>query len=258
MTFTASLRSELLKIKRTSIIYLILIAAFVIPFILVFDHGSTDPSKPPNGWDNFYKDGFKVFVFAFLQLFFVLISTLLMQLEVRNNAWKQVLASPQSFFHILLAKFVVMQLLALGFILVFNVYMILSAALLDAIYEIDFLAYLDRWPELLKINLMAFGSTMGISALSFWLALRYKNFIAPMAMGFLLWFIGPIAAFELKWPHMDKYISTIPFTILSERYENESLLHQMLSIGYAVLFFSIAYLEFTFQRMSLRSLWRRG
>lgn len=257
MTFTTSLRSEFLKIKRTSILYLILIAAFVIPFILVFDHGLPDPNHPPNGWDNFYQEGFMVFVFLFLQLFFVLVSTLLMQIEVRNNAWKQVLTSPQSFFHILSDKFVVMQLLAVAFIVVFNVYMILSAALLDVIYGIDFIAYLERWPELLKLNLMAYGSTLGINALSFWLALRSKNFVAPIAVGFLLWLIGPIVAFELKWPYMDMYVSAIPFSILSKRFANEPMFHQLLSIGYAMLFFGIAYLEFTLQRIPLRSIWRR-
>ena len=95
MIFIASLRSEFLKTKRTSVIYLVLIAAFLIPFVMVFDHGSADPAKPANGWDNYYREGFMVFAFIFLPFFFLLTSTLLMQIEVRNNGWKQVLASPQ-------------------------------------------------------------------------------------------------------------------------------------------------------------------
>src|SRR6187455_1549716 len=116
MTFTASLRSEFLKIKRTSVIYLMLITAFIIPLVQLFDYGLPDSGKPINGWDQFYKEGFMVFVFVFLPLFFVLASTLLMQLEIKNHAWKQVLASPQPFFHILLAKFTVMQVLAIAFL----------------------------------------------------------------------------------------------------------------------------------------------
>ncbi|GHN02400.1 hypothetical protein WSM22_38890 [Cytophagales bacterium WSM2-2] len=231
-----------------------MIAASVIPFVLVFDYGLPDPNHPANGWDNFYREGFMAFVFVFLQLFFVLGSTLIMQIEVRNNAWKQVLASPQSFFHILSAKFVVVQLLALVFIVVFNVYMILCAAVLDVIYDLDYAAYMQRWPELINLNLMAYGSTMGISALGFWLALRFKNFVAPVAIGFLLWMIGPIVAIELKWPHMDMYVSAIPFTIVSKRFEHEHTLHQLVSIGYTVLFFGIAYLEFAMERIGLKSL----
>ncbi|MCW5910851.1 MAG: ABC transporter permease [Cyclobacteriaceae bacterium] len=257
MTFTASLRSEFLKIKRTSVIYLILIAAFVVPFVLVFDHDIPAPNNPANGGDHFYSNGFKVFAFLFIPFFFILASTLLMQIEVRNHAWKQVLASPQSFLHILLAKFAVIQVLALVFLIVFNAYMVMGCALIDVIYGVDFLAYLDRWPELLKLNLMALGSTVGISVLSFWLALRYKNFIAPIAIGFLLWLIGPTAALELKWPHFDKYVFVLPFTIMVERFEDKRMFYQLLSMGYGVVFFGIAYFEFVLQRMPLRALWRK-
>lgn len=247
MTFTASLRSEFLKIKRTSIIYLVLIAAFVIPFVLAFDHDS-DPNNPANGWDNYYREGFMIFVFVFFPLFFVLASTLLMQIEIKNHAWKQVLASPQSFFHILLAKFAVIQVFALAFQVVFNVYMALGAAVTDMIFNADFLTYLERWQELLKLNLMAYGATIGVSALSFWLALRSKNFITPIAVGFLLWLFGPTIAFEFKWPHADKYVYALPFTIVSKRFEHEHVFHQILSIGYGILFMSIAYIEFVHQR----------
>lgn len=255
MKYTASLRSEFLKIKRTSVIYLILIAAFVIPLVMVFDHGSAEPDNP--GTDYFYREGFMVFVFVFLPFFFVLASTLLIQIEVRNNTWKQVLASPQSFFHILLAKFTVLQVLALAFLVAYNVYMMMSAAVVDMIYGLDFLSYLVRWQELLKLNLMAYGSTIGISALSFWMALRSRNFIVPIAFGFLLWLIGPLVAFEFKWPHMEKYVSAIPFTIVSKKFEHERMFYQLLSIGYGVFFFSVAYLEFALKRIEWRSLLKK-
>lgn len=258
MTLTNSLRSEFLKIKRTSVIYLLLIAAFVVPFVLVFDHDSTNPNSNTNGWDHFYFDGFKVFAFLFLPFFFILVSTLLMQIEVRNHAWKQVLASPQSFFHILLAKFIVIQVLGIIFLLIFNVYMVLGCSLVDVIFGVNFLTYLNRWPELLKLNLMALGSTVGISALSFWLALRYKNFIAPIALGFLLWLIGPTAALELKWPHFDKYVFVLPFTIVSKKFEHQPLFYQMLSLGYGIFFFGVAYIEFVLHRRQLRSLFKKS
>jgi hypothetical protein len=253
MTFTTSLRSEFLKIKRTSLIYLILIAALFIPFVLVFDHGSPD-STTPNGWDHFYREGFVVFTCLFMPLFFILVSTLLMQIEVKNNAWKQVLTSPQSFSHILFAKFAVMHILGLTFLLVFNVYMVIGCSLIDRIYDVNYLAYLNRWPELIKLNLLACGSNLGLSALSFWLALRFKNFIAPIAIGFLLFLIGPTAALELKWPHFDKYVFVLPFTIVSKRFEDARLFYQLLSLGYGVVFFTIAYLEFALQRVQLKSL----
>jgi hypothetical protein len=256
MTLTTSLRSEFLKIKRTSVIYLMLIAACIIPFVQLFDYSSTDLSKPLNGWDDFYREGFMVFAFVFLPLFFVLASTLLMQIEVKNHAWKQVLASPQSFFHILLAKFTVLQVLGIVFLAIFNIYTVLVGAILDTIFGLDFLAYLNRWPEVLKLNLLAYGSTIGISALVFWLALRSKNFIAPIAIGFALWLVC-LAALEVKWPHVDKYVFGIPFTIVAKKFEHEHLFHQLLSIGYGVVFLVISFVEFALQRVQWRSLLRK-
>lgn len=250
MTFLTSLRSEFLKIRRTSIIYLVIIAALVIPLVLSFDH-DFDPKDPTNGWDNYYREGFMIFVFVFLPLFFVLASTLLIQIEVRNNTWKQVLTSPQSYFNILLAKFSVVQVFGFLFMVTFNLYMLIGAALTDGIFNLSYLSYLERWPELLKINMMAYGATLGVSALCFWLALRSKNFITPIAVGFLLWLFGPTIAFEFKWAHADKYVFALPFTVVSPRFEADRVLHQLLSVGYGVLFFGLAYLEFVMQRMKV-------
>jgi lantibiotic transport system permease protein len=254
MTFLTSLRSEFLKTKRTSVVYLVLIAALVVPFVMVFDHDLPEPGV--TGFDHFYREGFQVFAYVFIPFFFILASTLLMQIEVRNNAWKQVLASPQSYFNLLLAKFTVIQVLAVVFLLVFNVYMAAGCLIIDVIYSSDLISYLSH-AELLKVNLMAIGSTIGIHALSFWLALRYKNFIAPIAIGILLWLIGPTAALELKWPHFDKYIYVLPFTIMAKKFEDDRLFYQLLSLGYGVLFFTIAYVEFVLQRTSLKTIWKK-
>lgn len=256
MTFTASLRSEFLKIKRTSVTYLLLITALIIPLVQLFDYGTPDSTNRAHGGDHFYREGFMVFVFVFLPLFFVLTSTLLMQLEIKNNAWKQVLTSPQSFFYILLGKYTVILVLALVFLVIYNVYTVMGAAVIDMLYDSDLLIFLKQWPDLLKLNLMAFGTSIGISAVCFWLALRSKNFIVPIALGFLGWLICP-AALEVQWADIDKYVFAIPFTVVSKKYEHEHLFHQLLSLGYGVFFFGLAYFEFVMQRSQVTSLWRR-
>jgi lantibiotic transport system permease protein len=258
MTFSASLRSELRKIKGNYLIYMVLITAFIIPFVLVFDHGSPDSGRPFNGWDNFYKEGTMVMVFAFLPLFYVLASTMLLQIEIRNNTWKQVLASPQSFFHILFAKFTLLHLIALSFIVTYNVYMVLSAVLMDVIFGMNSLSYLEQWREVLKINALAYGSTIGISAVTFWLALRSKNFIAPIALGLLLWVMHLFAALEFHWPHADKFVFAIHLTIFSKKFEHDRVFYQLLSIGYGVFFFSLAYLEFVLQRKKIAWFWKKN
>jgi hypothetical protein len=250
MTFTASLRSELLKTKRTSSIYLPLVAAAITPLVFAFDILTSDSVTAKDSWGNFYLEGLMVMVFAFLPLFFVLASTLLVQIEVRNNTWKQVLASPQLFFDVLLAKYVVLQLLGLAFIVAFNIYYIIGASLVDVVLGSNFIGYLERWPELISINLRAYCSTVGLSALCFWLAVRSKNFVAPVGVGFVLW-IGTIVALEFHWPNIDKYVFGLPFTVISKKFKDEQLFHQLLSVAYGLVFFIGAYLEFSWKKLSV-------
>jgi hypothetical protein len=250
MTFIASLRSELLKTKRTSLFYMMLITALIIPFVFAFDHATSESTVTKDIWKDFYMEGIMIMIFAFLPLFLILASTLLIQIEVRNNTWKQVLASPQLFFDILLAKFAVLQLLGLGFILVYNLYFILSAGIVDLIAGTNFIAYLERWPEILSLNARAYGSTIGISALCFWLSIRTKSFVAPIGIGLALW-LGTIAALEFHWSNIDKYVFAIPFTVVAKQFQDQQLFHQLLSIAYGLVFFVGAYLEFVIRRSSI-------
>lgn len=256
MTFTASLRSELLKTKRTSLLYLVLITALIIPFVMSFDLVSSENIATKNAWADFYSEGLMVMVFAFLPLFFVLASTLLIQIEVRNNTWKQVLASPQLFFDILLSKFVVLQLLAVAFIVVSNVYFLLGASLVDLAMGTNFISFVDQWPEILSLNGRAYVATLGISAVTFWLAVRSKNFVAPIGIGLLLW-LAPVAALEFRWEHIDKFVFALPFTVLAKKFQDEQLFHQLLSVAYGIVFFVIAYLEFLLKRTSVGKLFRK-
>jgi lantibiotic transport system permease protein len=256
MTFLASFRSELLKTKRTSLFYMMLITALIIPFVFAFDHATSDSTATKNAWNDFYLEGIMIMIFAFLPLFLILASTLLIQIEVRNNTWKQVLASPQLFFDILLAKFAVLQLLGLGFIVVYNLYFILSASVVDFVADTNFISYLQRWPEVLSLNARAYGSTIGISALCFWLAIRSKSFVAPIGIGLALW-LGTIAALEFHWSNIDLYVFALPFTVVAKKYQDQQTFHQLLSIAYGLVFFVGAYLEFVIKRTSVGRTFRR-
>lgn len=256
MTFTASLRSELLKTKRTSLLYLVLIAALIVPLVLSFDLATSQDIATKNGWSDFYNEGLMVLVFAFIPLFFILASTVLMQIEVRNNTWKQVLASPQPFIHMLLAKFVVLQLTVLAFIVVSNIYFILGAGIVDMAMGTNISSFLDRWPEMLSVNCRAYVATLGISGAMFWIALRSRNAVSPLGIGLLLW-LAPVVALEFKWAYVDMYVFALPFTVLATKFKDEQLFHQLLSVGYGVVLFTGAYLEFLLKRTSFRKIVRR-
>src|SRR5436190_23525699 len=112
MNYVPSLRAEFLKVKRTSLIYFTLLAAAFVPVVMLLENLDGTPSEDLNRaepFQSYYAEGWMFIAFLILPMFIVLISTLLLQIEHRNNTWKQVLASPQQFHTILVSKFIVLQ-----------------------------------------------------------------------------------------------------------------------------------------------------
>lgn len=244
MKFSASLRAEFLKTKRTSIWYLTVLVAAIIPIFSMFDYIPPHTYEEPfDSWMHHYRQCQAIFTFALLPLFIVLASTLLLQLEVKSNTWKQILGSPQSYVDIIGAKFLVLQTIIASTIILFNLLMLGNAAVLESLTGRQFLNYLDHWPEIIKINTRLYFTTLGMSSLCFWIALQFKNFIVPVGAGFLLWLIGPLAL-ELKLPYIDRYVFILPATSFIEKYSDDAWLYLALSIGYSVLFLSIAAIGF--------------
>lgn len=255
MSLLISMQSESVKIQRSAAFYLCFIVAAIVPLILFFDlatpnDDNTEIAKQMS-MNKYFGMGQQVFNFIFLPLFIILISTLLLQIEYRNNTWKQVLTSPQKMINVFISKFITLHFLILLFIASFLILILTGAFILDLIhpdlFKKDFIL-----EKVLLSNGQAYVSIVGISAIQFWLALRFKNFIAPLAIGFCLWFMAPLMLFSLDWAFADRYPYSFPI-LLSEMSEMKTKpnvpLLQILSISYAVFFLVVAFIEFKVRRI---------
>ena len=117
MNMLISLRSELLKSKRSAAAYFCFIAAAIIPLLLTFDTATPQAIKALSAdpWNLHFKAGIEFMGNLILPIFIILICTFLPQIEYRNSTWKQLLTSPQSFAHIFFSKFLMVHLLILVF-----------------------------------------------------------------------------------------------------------------------------------------------
>jgi putative ABC transport system permease protein len=254
MTFAASIRSEILKTKKTPVVYLVALAAFVVPFIIFLNY--LDPTERPpviESWNDYYVNAHRVVNFMFIEVFIILASTLLMQTEYRYNAWKQVITSPQSFASIYFSKFLILQGLIVLMLITFNIFTIVFGALLQLITHENCLAYLLRWPEMLALTARTYVATLGISSLCYWLSVKFKNFIVPTGVGFSLYMIAPVL-FEFKISFMYKYVFTMPILIIIEKLEDQTLLYQGISLCYAAVFLVVGFLDFLLSHVSIRAL----
>jgi len=254
MTLLISLQSESVKIKRSAAFYLCFIVAAVVPAILFIDVITpSDGSKVVQQIeiDKYFRMGQQVFNFIFLPLFIILISTLLLQLEYRNNTWKQVLTSPQQRINVFLSKFMTLHLLIIVFIASFILFLLLGVLMINLINPALFKGEFSL-PNVLLANVNVYVSVVGISAIQYWLALRFKNFIAPLAIGFCFWIMAPLMLFSLGWSFGPHYPYSFPIQ-LAEMSEVKTkpdipFLH-MLSIAYGLFFLAVAFIEFKIRRV---------
>ena len=213
MNLLISLRSEILKTKRTASFYLTIGAAAFGPLMTLLDI-MIDEGIPPGDRNNFFNklflEKFQMTGLLAFPIFIILICTLLPQIEYKNNTWKQMLTSPQSRASIFLAKFINIQLLALAFLVINLLFTFLCALVVHLnnpslnlfsqpldVYEIT----------LLRIN--SYVILLGLCAIQYWLGLRFKNFIASIGIGVALYFAGTILVMQLP----KSQILYLPYTM---------------------------------------------
>lgn len=249
MNYLISLRAEFLKIKRTSLIYFTILAASFVPIIMLLDNLDGTISENMKREDPFwayYSEGWMYIAFLILPMFIVLTSTLLLQIEHRNDTWKQVLASPQQFYTLLAAKFTVLQSFIILMLIAHNVLVLAAAVPIDFLNpDYRILNHLNNWEKLLMVNARTYCAVLGISGFQFWLALRFRNFIPSLGIGLILCIMGPLMVFEFDVAGiLDKVPFALAILVNVPKFKAISVEMQWLSVGYLVAFLAIAFVEF--------------
>jgi hypothetical protein len=249
MSLLISTQSELLKIKRTAAFWVTILGAAFIPtvYFLLFlgdpAEGLEDHGTQP--WTVFFRQAWMILAVVVLPMYTILVSTLVTQIEFRNNTWKQVFASPQSFGNIFFSKFFTIQFMILFFFLLFNTLMILVAVTSNLINP-DFLFLKNKidWEMLVKLNFKTYISILGISAIQYWLSLRFKNFVVPIGIGLGLG-IGSLVAWASKWVYIYKYPYSFPVLTLQGMKPGRPLIenHEWSSIGVFAFFILLGFLD---------------
>jgi lantibiotic transport system permease protein len=252
MNLLISLRSELLKTKRTVSLYLCGIAAALIPtiFLLDFSFETLEPETLKDPWNAFFIGGLSGFSFIILPMYVILTCTLLPQLEYRNNTWKQVLVSPQPKFYFFISKFLTIHFFILLLLLFFTLLMLSTAGVAQLIRP-DVVLYSDKsnWNKFFNKMGNVYLSILALSAIQFWMGTKFKNFIVPVGVGFALWMLGTILLFEFKWVHADMFPYTFPTLNVFPANKISNSMIGWYSFGYMVLFVGLGYWDFSRKRI---------
>ena len=209
--FIRSLSSEWLKRKRTAAAWLVLIGGNFIPLLILIARlyesgGLAAANQNPKLWEIQYTRCWGFMGFFLLPLGVILATSLVTQLEFRNNTWKQVFTTPQTLTTIFLAKLSVILIMLLQFFLLFNIGIYLTGVL-----PCLFFSNVHYPPEPFPFGLFLKGSgqffvkALPILALQYMVSLRFRNFMVPLGVGLGLYVASFVA---VHW----KYGYWIPYT----------------------------------------------
>ena len=235
MKFLHSLQSEWLKTKRSAAAWLSLIGGLFVPVIVfcaaIHDHQSLNSS--PSGqfvWHNYFMQNWQNMVTILLPMGLTMAISLIAQLEYKNNTWKQLYATPQSFGTIFLSKFSVIILMTFQFFIFFNIGILLSGIIPCLLFEGHLPEQSIPYMFFLKGNIKFFITCLPILALQYLISLKFKNFLVPIGVGFLGLF-GTAIGFNWKYI----FVSPFSYGLLSMTHEKKA------ALGVNIYFLSFCY-----------------
>lgn len=246
-----SLRSELLKTKNTASVYLCFGVAAIIPlmtFIFEYDTPKTIQQLRADPWNVYFTNGSQMLSILFLPAVAVLICTLIPQIEYKNNSWKQLMTTPQPKATVFFSKYAAVLIYLLVFMIAYNLMMAVSLMAMGLFrHDLALFTGNSAWAGLLLLNGKLLVSVMGITAIQFWLGLRFRNFIVPIGVGVAMWIVAALLfEYHATWIHLFPYAN--PIQAVLSKYKNIGTQLAFTSAVYAVVFLLIGFADFRQRR----------
>ncbi|HEX7832440.1 MAG TPA: ABC transporter permease [Thermoanaerobaculia bacterium] len=220
-SFLYTLQSEWLKRKHSFASTLVLGGALFTPVLvavirLIYYRDLSRIYAADQFWTKLWMDSWESMAVFFLPLGAILATSLIMQIEFKSNAWKQVHTLPASMASIFISKLIVILIMLVQFLVLFTL----------AIYASAMIPYLlvpgvpmpkgSFWSlPLLRDNSRYFVDCLPIVAAQYLMGLRSHNVLIPIGVGFLAW-VGALGSassrFAAWWPYSYTIINYIKGT----------------------------------------------
>lgn len=251
MNFIHSFQSEWLKKRRSLASWLVVIGAFFTPTIILLVRLKNYRALPKintaeDFWTKLWFTTWESMTILLLPMGIILATALITQIEYKNNAWKQLHATPQSFSTIFFAKFAVILVMIFEVFVLFNLGFFLAAYIPSIILsDVPFPTAPIPYQLMLETNAKFFIECLPILALQYLLSLHFKNFLVPIGVGFIIWALG-IGMATWQYSYIFPYMqATVDFLVSSNSLKREIPVNlQILSSVYFVIITIVSYLLF--------------
>lgn len=211
MNFVYSFSGEWLKKKRSASSFLTVAGALLIPVLVIIARmddaaAMAAANRDPKVWEILYNRCWQFMGLFLLPMGVILATSLVTQIEFRNNTWKQLCTTPQSLTTIYLAKLAVILVMLLEFFVLFNIGIWLTGVLPALFFGGgSYPAEAFPFKTFLVGNARFFLDCLPIVALQYGISLRFQHFLIPLGVGLGLYVASMMA---VHW----RYGYTIPYT----------------------------------------------
>ncbi|HEY4205508.1 MAG TPA: ABC transporter permease [Puia sp.] len=242
--FIQSFGSEWLKKKRTTASLLTVTGSLLIPVIIIIaridDRASlAAANSKPKFWESLYNRNWQMMGLLLLPMGVVLATSLITQIEFRNNTWKQLCTTPQSLSIIFLSKLAVSLVMLVEFFLLFTLGIWLTGIIPGVFFSgVPYPSEAFPLKSVGTSSARMFLDILPVVSLQYLLSLRFKNFLVPLGAGLGLYVASMIA---VHWRHG----YWIPYTYTAYNFMGQARqkFHtDYWAAGYTVLFIGIAYI----------------
>lgn len=250
ISFVNSFQSEWIKKKGSLATWLIVIGSFFTPAIVIVARLVRYKSLPEvytaaDFWEKHWRNTWESMALFLLPVGVIMATSLITQLEYKNNTWKQLHTTPLSLTTIYFSKLAVIIVMMIQFFLLFNIGIYVSAILPSLVFsEVPFPSESINAFFFLKENALYFIDCLPIIALQYLISLRYKNFLVPVGAGFLLW-IASLGSLVWKYGYIIPYTYCM-YNYLKEETAGKAAIPTMnihyLALGYTVVILAIGYI----------------
>ena len=249
-SFIHCFQSEWQKQKGSLASWIVIIGGFFVPALMLimrlYNYRTLKITYDlVDFWMQNWRNNWQYMVGFLLPTGIILATSLITQIEYKNNAWKQVHTLPLKLSTIFFAKLAVILTMVLQFFILFNIGNYLAAIIPYLLISgVPFPKEPFPFKMLLQQNAFYFIGCLPIVALQYLLALTYKNFIVPIGIGFVFWiamlignewayaFINPYSYCLLYYMHGNTGIS-LSTHIININY---------MAIGYFIAILTLAYI----------------
>jgi hypothetical protein len=246
--FISNTMGEFIKTRRSFALWLTILAAVFIPvinaIILLQRPEALLPKFEQTPWLTFFRFNWKNVAAVTLPMYIILITNLIVQIEFRNNTFKQVHASPRGFADIFFSKLVVIQVLMPFYIICFDCFVLLSGLFVHQLNPgYCLLGYNIDWHSLLVVSGRVYLGCLAMSIIQYWLSLRFRNFVVPLGLGLGLWITGIVLMDWEKSIYYPYVYSTFMFFIDFDKEPQQLVVLTTSSVVAVILSLCIAYFD---------------